>query len=138
MLAKILVKDYMSKHPFTLTPDSDVFEAIKQLLQHKITSAPVVDGQGNLLGMFSEKDSMKVVLEAAYDTGMAGKVSEFMSRDPLTIDAESSIVDVAEKFLSTATVRSFPVFEYGDLIGVISRTDILRALSTLRASSPPV
>lgn len=131
MLSTILVKDYMSAKLVTLTPDTDVFEAIKKLLDSRITSAPVIDDEGNLVGMFSEKDSMKVVLEAAYNQGMAGKVSEYMSHSSETVEGESSIVDAAEKFLGTE-MRSFPVFEDVDLIGIISRTDVLRALSVLR------
>ncbi|MEN8260782.1 MAG: CBS domain-containing protein [Pseudomonadota bacterium] len=131
MLTTILVKDYMSASLVTLTPETDVFEAIKQLLENRITGAPVIDDEGNLVGMFSEKNCMKVVLEAAYNQGMGGKVSEFMSHNSEKIDGESSIVDAAEKFLGTE-MRSFPVFEDVDLIGIISRTDVLRALSSLR------
>lgn len=57
MLAKITVADYMSKNLVKLSKDTNVVDAIKILLDHKITSAPVVDPQGQLLGMFSERMS---------------------------------------------------------------------------------
>ena len=127
MLAKITVADYMSKRLVTLTQDTDVIDAIKKLLDHKITSAPVIDSKGQLVGMFSEKDGIKVFLESIYNQGMSGKVGDFMTTDAISVDATSSIVDLAEKF-ETSSVRSFPVFEDGEFVGVISRVDVLRAL----------
>jgi len=130
MLAKITVADYMSKRLVTLTKDTDVVDAVKRLLDHKITSAPVVDQVGRLLGMFSEKDVMNIVLEASYNQSMGGKVGDYMTKQVITVDAESSIVDLAEKFQQT-TVRSFPVFLDNDLVGIVSRTDVLRALASI-------
>ncbi|MGR9044036.1 MAG: CBS domain-containing protein [Gammaproteobacteria bacterium] len=131
MLAKITVADYMTKRMVTLKEDTDVVEAIQLMLDHKITCAPVVNNQGNLVGMFSERDSMKVVLETAYNQGMVGKVGEFMTRDILSVDANSSILDLAEKFKSSS-VRSYPVFEDSQLVGVVSRTDVLKALTAMK------
>ncbi|MDO9103497.1 MAG: CBS domain-containing protein [Methylovulum sp.] len=133
MLAKITVADYMSKRLVTLTPETDVIAAIEKLLDHKITCAPVLNPQGHLLGMFSEKDGMKVFLESVYNLGMSGKVGDFMTTDTLSIEAESSIVDLAEKF-QPSTVRSFPVFQDGELVGIISRTDVLKALVAVSAT----
>jgi len=130
MITKITVADYMSKSLVTLTKDNDVFEAIKKLLNRRITCAPVMDEQGALIGMFSEKDGMKVVLESAYNQGVSGKVSEFMSTEIISIQSHDSVVEVAEKF-KNSSVRSFPVYDDVDLVGVISRTDILRALVTM-------
>ncbi len=128
MLAKIAIADYMSKRLVLLTEDTNVVDAVKQLLDHKITGAPVVDQRGHLLGMFSEKDVMRIVLETAYNQSMSGKVGDYMSTDIISVDAESSIVDLAEKFEQT-TVRSFPVFQDNELVGIVSRTDVLRALA---------
>lgn len=127
MLAKITVADYMTKRLITLTKEADVFEAIKKLLVHKITSAPVIDRQGHLIGMFSEKDGMRVVAESAYNQSMSGKVGEYMTTEVIHVDADSSIVDLAEKF-QQSEARSFPVFEDTELVGIVSRTDVLRAL----------
>jgi len=127
MLAKITVADYMAKRLVTLTKDTNVIDAIKKLLDHKITCAPVVDSRGQLLGMFSEKDGMKVFSESVYDQGMSGKVGEYMTTETISVDATSSIVDLAEKF-QKSSVRSFPVFQDGEFVGVISRVDVLRAL----------
>lgn len=130
MLAKITVADYMAKRLVTLTKDNNVIDAIKKLLDHKITCAPVIDSKGHLIGMFSEKDGMKAFLESIYNQGMSGKVSEYMTTDTVKIDAQASIVDLAEKF-QQSSVRSFPVFQECELVGVISRVDVLRAFVTI-------
>lgn len=127
MLAKIAVADYMSKHPITVSPDTEVSLAFKKMLDHKITSVPVVDSHGKLVGIFSEKDGMKIVIESAYNQSMTGKVSEFMTPAPLVVDVEESLVDVAAKF-QNSPIRSFPVFQDGAMVGMISRVDVLRAL----------
>ena len=127
MLAKITVADYMAKRLVTLTKDTNVIDAIKKLLDHKITCAPVVDSKGQLVGMFSEKDGMKVFLESVYNQGMSGKVGDYMTTDTISVDANSSIVDLAEKF-QKSSVRSFPVYKDSEFVGVISRVDVLRAL----------
>jgi CBS domain-containing protein len=131
MLSKITIADYMSKHLVTLTEETSVLDAIQKLLNHKVTSAPVLDAQKRLVGMFSEKDSMKVVLECAYNQSMSGKVGEYMSVDIVTVDANASIVDLASRF-EASSVRSYPVYEDNQLVGLISRTDVLRALMTVK------
>ncbi len=129
MLAKITVEGYMSKRLVTLAKDTDVIDAVNKLLDHKITSAPVVDQQGHLLGMFSEKDVMNIVLETVYNQSMSGKVGDYMSTEIISVDVDSSIVDLAEKF-QQSSVRSFPVFQDNHLVGIVSRTDVLRALAS--------
>ncbi|MGR8932150.1 MAG: CBS domain-containing protein [Gammaproteobacteria bacterium] len=128
MLARIAVADYMSEHVATVTPETDVAVAIKRMLDNKITSVPVLNSHGKLVGIFSEKDGMKVVVECAYNQSMSGKVGDFMSTDPMVVEAEESLVDVAAKFQNTQ-IRSFPVFRNGDMIGMISRVDVLKALA---------
>ncbi|MEQ1637533.1 MAG: CBS domain-containing protein [Methylococcales bacterium] len=130
MLTKITVADYMTKHVVTLTKEMDVFVAIQRLLTHKITNAPVLDGGGHLVGMFSERDCMRVVLEHAYNQGSTSKVSEFMTAEVSTVTLETSIVDLAENF-QASQVRSFPVLHDKKLVGIISRTDVLRALAAV-------
>lgn len=131
MLAKIAVVDYMSTKIVTVTPDTEISQAVKILLDHKVTSVPVVDQYGKLVGIFSEKDGMKVFVESAYNQSMAGKVGEFMSKDPQFVSADASLVDVASKFQESPT-RSFPVFQNDQFVGMISRVDVLRALLAIR------
>ncbi len=130
MLAKITIADYMAKHIVTLKKETDVLTAIKQLLSHKITSAPVLDENGHLLGIFSEKDCMKIALETAYNEGQVGMVSDYMATDTVTVNADASVIDLAEKF-KNSSIRSYPVYDDRELVGMISRADVLKALVTI-------
>ncbi|NOQ13245.1 MAG: CBS domain-containing protein [Methyloprofundus sp.] len=127
MLAKITVADFMTKRLVKLTQEMTGVAAIKKILDHKITGAPVFDEHDKIIGIFSEKDALKMVLEVAYNQSSAGNVTEYMTSEVVHVEAEMSIVDLAEKF-EGSSVRSFPVYKDQELVGIISRTDVLRAL----------
>ncbi|MEH6503096.1 MAG: CBS domain-containing protein [Cycloclasticus sp.] len=114
------------------TPEMQISEAIKFLNTHKISGAPVVDDKGDLVGMLSEKDCLKVALQSTYyEDWVGGSVSEYMTANVETVSDTASIVDLADKFLKSSYKR-FPVLdEDGDLVGQISRSDVLRALDIL-------
>lgn len=123
-------RDYMSADAVTVTPDSDIHRAMRILLQNRISGLPVVGKRGELVGILSEKDCFKVAFTAGYHREPGGLVSEFMSREVETIDADSNIVEVAEKFLKSR-YRRFPVLANDRLVGLICRSDVLRALDEL-------
>jgi CBS domain-containing protein len=122
-----LVKDYMAKTLVTFKPDTDVLDAVHILVTKRIAGAPVVDDAGNLIGMLSELDCMKVALQAGYHGHFGGPVADFMSDGVQTVDGEMNIIDLAQEFVET-TYRRFPVMRNNRLIGQISRRDVLRAL----------
>lgn len=124
------VKDYMSGKLVTFQPDTDVLDAIHELLQHRISGAPVVDNFGNLVGMLSEFDCMSVVLTSGYHDEPGGPVSELMVTDVKTVEASMSIMDIAQLFMESG-IRRFPVISGNRLVGQISRRDVLRALSEI-------
>lgn len=129
-LKSCLVRDYMTGKLVTFKPDLDVLDAIHELIRHRIAGAPVVDDHGELVGMLSELDCLKVALNAGYYGDWGGPVSDFMSTDVQTVDSEMNIVDMAQKFLSSG-FRRFPVLHGNRLVGQISRRDVLRALGEL-------
>ena len=96
----------------------------------RISGAPVVDKRGNLVGILSERDCIKVALNASYYSEKGGKVSEFMSQEVKTINADASLLDVAEMFIN-APFKRYPVLRDNLLVGQISRCDILKALEQL-------
>ena len=51
----------------TLSPEADIYDAITKLLKSKLSGAPVVDGNGGLIGMLSERDCLKVIVGGALD-----------------------------------------------------------------------
>ncbi len=124
------VKDYMSGKLVTFRPDTDVLDAIHELVKHGISGAPVIDDTGNLVGMLSEFDCMKVVLTAGYHGDPGGPVSDLMATDVKTVRAEVSIVDMADVFMKSG-LRRYPVISGNRLVGQISRRDVLRALTEL-------
>ncbi len=130
MLHSISVKDYMAANLVTLTPDMDVLDAIHKLVENVVSGAPVVDHYGNIIGLLSEKDCMKVALSASYYEEAGGKVEEFMTKEVKTVDAETNLVEVAELFMNSP-YRRFPVVEDNRLVGQISRRDVLKALEYL-------
>jgi len=125
-----LVRHYMARTLVTFKPDTDVLDAVHVLVNKRIAGAPVVDDEGNLIGMLSELDCMKVALDAGYHGNWGGPVSDFMSENVKTVDAEMSIVDLAQVFI-TSHFRRFPVMQNTRLVGQISRRDVLRALEYL-------
>lgn len=128
-----MVKDYMARTLVTFKPETNVLDAVHDLVRHRIAGAPVVDDAGNIVGMLSELDCMKVALHAGYHGDYGGSVSDFMSTDVKTVNAEMSIVDLAQLFVDSR-YRRFPVTQQNRLVGQISRRDVLRALASL--SSP--
>lgn len=131
MLANITVREFMTPNPIVFRPNTDIYGAIRKLLEHKTTGAPVVDEHGNIVGAFSELDCLRIAMTAAYHEDMGGKVSEMMTKDVTCIDADASILEAAELF-SRSSLRHFPVLEDGKLVGVISRVDVLKALVAIR------
>lgn len=129
-LRHLLVKDYMSGDPLAFTPDMDVLDAIHKLLQHELTGAPVIDKLGKVVGFLSEKDCIKVALNASYHEERGGRVSEFMTREVLVLEAEASLMEAAELFVSRP-YRCYPVVNESRLVGQLSRRNILRALEKL-------
>jgi CBS domain-containing protein len=124
------VQDFMSGKLVTFTPEMDVLDAIHELVHHRYAGAPVVDDHGNLVGMLSEFDCMKVVLTSGYHDEPAGPVSDYMVADVKTVDAGMSIIDMAELFLESG-IRRYPVLKDNRLVGQISRRDVLRALGEI-------
>ncbi|HEC73560.1 MAG TPA: CBS domain-containing protein [Methylophaga aminisulfidivorans] len=129
MLAPLKVKDYMNGTKITFTPDMEILKAIAQLIEFKLSGAPVVDHHGNLIGFLSEKDCMQVALNAAYQGEAGGQVSEFMNETCATVDVDDSIIEVAETFLNSA-YKCLPVIKENRLVGSITRQNILKALQT--------
>ena len=133
-LKSCLVRDFMAGHLVTFKPDMDVLDAIHELVQHRIAGAPVVDDKGDLVGMLSELDCMRVALNAGYHQHWGGPVADFMTPNVEYVDAEMNIIDLAQKFLDSG-FRRFPVLRNNRLVGQISRRDALRALSELAVSA---
>ena len=121
------VKDIMTKRLVTFRPETNVLEAINILLKNKISGAPVLDENGNIIGVLSEIDCMETLIQDSYYHESRGSVSEYMSEKVTTVDAQMGIVDLAEFFVQKH-FRRLPVVDHGKLVGPVSRRDVLTAI----------
>ena len=127
MIHSIAVKDYMVASLVTFKPNMNVMDAIDVLVKHRISGAPVIDDHGNLIGLLSEKDCMQVAIQAGYYEQLGGRVEDYMTKNVITIEADSSVLDLAKLFMEQSP-RRYPVVEDNRLVGQISRRDVLRAI----------
>ncbi len=132
------VRDVMSRPVHTVYLMDTVEQATALLAEKGITAAPVLDAGGELVGMVSEGDLLwhRVPADptahlwraAGGEVGERPKVvADVMSTDPVTTWPEADLSDVAQLMLDE-DVRSVPVVDDGDLVGIVSRRDILRTV----------
>ena len=88
----------------------------------------VVDDSGKLMGILSQKDCLRIAFSSRYHDGWDGLVRDYMVIGVETLDASLDIVAAVQLFLD-ASFRRFPVMRDGELAGLVSRHDILTALS---------
>lgn len=120
----------MSGSLISFRPDMEVLEAVRILVEKRISGAPVIDHIGNLVGMLTERDCMKIALGAGYHGERGGKVSGFMRPEVETVELNTPAIEIAERFIKSK-FRRFPVLDNGTVIGMISRRDVLRLLESL-------
>lgn len=123
-------RDIMTSKLVTLNPEMDVFHGIEVLVKNNISGAPVIDSNRSLLGVFSEKSCMKVLIDAAYEGLPTNHIGKFMDETPTTITPDTQLLTIAQIFLTTPR-RRLPVIEDGKLIGQVSRRDVIRAASKI-------
>ena len=126
-MRSMLVKKYMSKKVVTLTPEMDLLRAGHVLISNNITGAPVLDERGKLVGILTERDCMRVAIQADYHGVPGGIVKDHMSVNPQSVDPGDSILKLAQLFLNGRFHR-YPVLDNGHLVGMISRRDVMRAM----------
>ena len=134
-LQNILVKDYMSKEVITFHKSDSIFEVKRILLEKKISGAPVINKSGKLIGIISETDLMKQIVDSRYYNMPMSKttISKYMTENVDSISPNETIFDAAEKFLRLKRKR-FPVIVSNKILGIISRVDIIAAALNIRSS----
>jgi CBS domain-containing protein len=116
--------DIMSAPAVTVSPETSIEEAAALLAEHGFAALPVVDGNGQLVGVVSGEDLLREELRARR---AAHRVSEAMSDLVVAVEAEMPVGEIARQLLGHHH-RSVPVVAGGVLVGVVSRGDLLRAL----------
>lgn len=131
----MLVKQRMSPHPFTVSVDTPVTEALSLMRQKHIRRLPVVDKKGRLAGIVSEKDLLYASPSPAtslsvYEVGYLLsklKVKEVMSHDLITITSNAPI-EKAACIMVDNKIGGLPVMEEGKMVGIITETDIFKTM----------
>lgn len=130
MLRSVKVQDYMATNLISFSPETQLFDAIRALQEYGISGAPVVDAEGQLLGMLSELDCLRAILTLTYheeEMGSGGHVADYMSPQVDTVAYGSDLTEVSRRFMELGR-RRMPVIHQGKLVGQISRRDVLRAV----------
>ena len=129
------VTEYMATKLITFTPETDIRDAINIILKKQISGAPVLNEKKELVGMLSEVDCLKLLVNGPYDEAPSkfGQVRDFMSTEVHTISSDKTIIYAAYEFVNSGYKR-LPVVENGKLIGQISRSDVLRAVQKIAPS----
>jgi CBS domain-containing protein len=149
----MLVKDVMSKNVITISPEESVSDAIEKMAKNNISGLIVVEDE-KVVGVISESDILKIFKSEFPELKLSSnitlsilsliksgvkiireikkigklKVKDLMSKKVFSVKPEDTILEAA-RIMSKKDVRRLPVIdENGKLVGIISRTDILRAL----------
>jgi len=143
-------KDLMTRDVITVTPETEVTEIARLLLEKRFNGVPVVNQNGDLVGMICQSDliaeqkklplpSVFTILDAFIPIYLPGKAekevqkiaamkaSQAMTSDPVTVDPEAGIDEIAS-IMVNKSIYTIPVLEGGKLVGIIGKEDILRTL----------
>ena len=120
------------KSLITFKPDQNIHEVIDIIIEKKISGGPVLDENQKLVGIISEKDCLRILVDQAYYNSPLNspKVSDYMTAKVKTLSHDTNIVGAATEFINSS-VRRLPIVNDGVLLGQVSRRDILRAARKL-------
>lgn len=126
--SKPTVRTYMDSATHALSVDDDIQLAVRRLIDEGITSAPVVDDQGRVVGELSEYDCLRLLAEGHGGEIPRGRVGDFMTTTFIAVPPTMDVYYAAGMFLRDPAHRRFLVMDGPRLLGVVTRKDILRAV----------
>jgi CBS domain-containing membrane protein len=143
-ISQILVREAMTKHVITITPNADLHEAARVLSVHKISGMPVVDEKNRVLGVISQADIMvtagmhkkqifknilrSILGEPRPTRKIGNKVKDVMNVPPITCNVDDDLRDVAQ-ILDERRIKRMPVVDdEGKILGIIARGDIVKLI----------
>ncbi len=131
-------RDIMTRSLVTFRAETNIFEAIRKLIDRRISGAPVVDADGRMVGILSEMDCLSVLASDEFhaDDHTGAVVSDFMSTTFETVGPDCDIYMLADYFRAKP-VRRFPIVEDERLLGQVSRRDVLRGIEAMRRKRAP-
>lgn len=129
------VKNWMSLDPITVTPDTQVTAAHKIMAENRIRRLPVIEHDGSLVGMITLRNIIEASPSAAEALSRHEmnalmdklKVGHIMAKNPATCTPDDSVMDVMRGG-HIKGIGAFPVVEGGKLVGIVTETEIFRAM----------
>lgn len=113
----MLIVERMTRHPVTITGRATVQQALALIEGQEIHHLPVVDAEGVLVGILSEKDLLRAPID--------NQVEEVMTRDVITI-TEYTPLEEGARIMADHKVSSLPVMRNGKLVGIITETNLFK------------
>ncbi|GAM57619.1 inosine monophosphate dehydrogenase-related protein [Vibrio ishigakensis] len=126
-MQSLKVKDYMSHQAVTFTSDMSLSAALEKFLKAKNPGGPVIDESEKVVGFLSEQDLLEKLIKVSYHCQDTHIVSDVMYEEVLSVHPDMSIIELAE-MMKVGKPKVYPVVDEEKLVGIISRSDVLRAL----------
>jgi CBS domain-containing protein len=117
-------KDIMTTDVLAVAKDADIYQAIRTMVQNNVTGLPVIDEDGTLVGIVTERDVLRLLYEVE---DRPGRVEDFMTEAVVAFDQEVDIETVANG-LAGNPFRRVPILHEGKLVGIISRKDVIKQI----------
>ena len=125
----MLVRDVVenkSRQVVMLDLEATVGEALARMVQHNIGSLPIVDCDGRLAGIISERDVLRLIHNRG-DRFSRLAIAEVMTKNPITCGMDDEVNEVMGK-MSERNIAKVPVLEQGELVGIVSVGDVVKVL----------
>ncbi len=138
MIRSTRVRDYMILKPVLVKPETDLFQAIHQILVNRISGVTVIDEAGRPIGMLSELDCLGGILTGTYHQSVGGKVKDYMTTGPIEcVGPNDDILIIAKSMLERKRRRLPVVNNDGVLVGQVTCRALLKALKDFEAPEDP-
>lgn len=122
-LSEIRVKEVMSAKPITASPSSRIPKVARVMLENKITAVPVVSDE-RLVGILTNSDMMRFIISECTSSNQKASVENVMTDEVVTIQEDTSLLE-AHRLMGTMRIRSLPVFQDDQLVGLVTRTNLM-------------
>ncbi|MBU2706843.1 CBS domain-containing protein [Zooshikella marina] len=118
----------MTAHHLPFTCGTPLKVVLDRLMRDHLSGLPVINEDKEVIGFVSEQDCIKQVLQSSYFCDQNAIVNDVMRTDVLTVSPKEDIINLAQQMIAHKP-KVYPVVENNKLVGLITRTDILRALA---------
>ncbi|MGQ9905078.1 MAG: CBS domain-containing protein [Anaerolineae bacterium] len=120
------VEKIMSMPAITIDEDAPVGKAARVMLENKIAALPVLNDRRALTGILTSSDLFRLVIEEMQNEAQHITVKQWMTPDPETITPETTLLE-AHRLMGVKRIRALPVIEGNQLVGIVTRTDVMGA-----------